>query len=176
MFCPTFIHIILFSVFFRISLVLISPIFWFIYSVLLKNCKRFLRVVLFFVFGAYLNLLFVIMIRHTIRLVVPYSILSKRLGWGRGWDRRLCFSDAWETKSVESASFEDPDPWSAAFLTSGSGMGKKLGSRSVMNNPDLISESIETIYNSLTRIRDPGWKKFRSGINIPDPQHWNRRF
>jgi hypothetical protein len=25
--------------------------------------------------------------------------------------------------------------------------------------------------NSLMRIRDPGWKKFRSGINIPDPQH-----
>jgi hypothetical protein len=23
-----------------------------------------------------------------------------------------------------------------------------------------------------TRIRDPGWKKLRSGINIPDPQHW----
>jgi hypothetical protein len=20
--------------------------------------------------------------------------------------------------------------------------------------------------------RDPGWKKFGSGINIPDPQHW----
>jgi hypothetical protein len=22
------------------------------------------------------------------------------------------------------------------------------------------------------RIRDPGWKKSRSEINIPDPQHW----
>jgi hypothetical protein len=22
------------------------------------------------------------------------------------------------------------------------------------------------------RIRDPGWKKFGSGINIPDPEHW----
>ena len=22
------------------------------------------------------------------------------------------------------------------------------------------------------RIRDPGWKKVRSGKNIPDPQHW----
>jgi hypothetical protein len=21
---------------------------------------------------------------------------------------------------------------------------------------------------------DAGWKKFRSGINIPDPQHWRR--
>jgi hypothetical protein len=25
--------------------------------------------------------------------------------------------------------------------------------------------------NSLMRIRDPGWKTFESGINIPDPQH-----
>ncbi len=25
------------------------------------------------------------------------------------------------------------------------------------------------------RIRDPGWKKFGSGINIPDPQHWCRK-
>jgi hypothetical protein len=24
----------------------------------------------------------------------------------------------------------------------------------------------------LTRIRDPGWKKFGSGINIPDPKLW----
>ncbi len=23
------------------------------------------------------------------------------------------------------------------------------------------------------QIRDPGWKKVGSGINIPDPQHWN---
>jgi hypothetical protein len=53
-----------------------------------------------------------------------------------------------------------------------------------MNNPDDISESLETIFwkkNTYTRwcgsgIRDgknsdPGWKKFGSGINIPDPQH-----
>ncbi len=26
--------------------------------------------------------------------------------------------------------------------------------------------------NSLMRIRDPAWRKFGSGINIPDPQHW----
>jgi hypothetical protein len=54
----------------------------------------------------------------------------------------------------------------------GSGMGKKSGSGSGMNNPDHISESLETIslglkipyLNSLMRIRDPGWKKFGSGI------------
>jgi hypothetical protein len=40
-----------------------------------------------------------------------------------------------------------------------------------MNNPDHISESLETIcwglkkyVNSLMRIRDPGWKKFGFGI------------
>jgi hypothetical protein len=26
--------------------------------------------------------------------------------------------------------------------------------------------------NSLMGIQDPGWEKFGSGINIPDPQHW----
>ncbi len=26
-------------------------------------------------------------------------------------------------------------------------------------------------FNSLMRIRDPGWKKFESGMNIPDPKH-----
>jgi hypothetical protein len=70
---------------------------------------------------------------------------------------------------------QDPDP------ASGSGM----------NNPDHIPESLETIFglkylNSLMWIRDPGWKKFGSGIqdpgwkkfgsgiNILEPQHWIR--
>jgi hypothetical protein len=67
-------------------------------------------------------------------------------------------------------------------------MIKKSGSGSGMNNPDHVSESLETtfwvkihrffdadpdsgsgIWNLLTR--DPGWKKFGSGINIPDTQH-----
>jgi hypothetical protein len=34
-----------------------------------------------------------------------------------------------------------------------------------MNNPGHISESFENFD------ADPGWKKFGSGINIPDPQH-----
>ncbi len=38
------------------------------------------------------------------------------------------------------------DPGSSAFLTRGSGMGKKSGSGSGMNNPDHISESLETIF------------------------------
>jgi hypothetical protein len=58
-------------------------------------------------------------------------------------------------------------------------MGKKTGSGSGINSPDHISESLETIvwanilyFNSLMRIREPGWEKFGSGIIIPDPQHW----
>jgi hypothetical protein len=63
-------------------------------------------------------------------------------------------------------------------------MGKQ--SRSGMNNPDHISKSLETIFwvkilqffdaDPACGFRDgknsdPGWKKFGSGINIPDPQH-----
>jgi hypothetical protein len=66
-------------------------------------------------------------------------------------------------------------------------MGKQSGSGSGMNNPDHISESLET--NGLKYlkffdadpgswmekiiIRDPGWKNSDpgSGINILDPQH-----
>ncbi len=43
-----------------------------------------------------------------------------------------------------------------------------------MNNSDLISESLETIFwVKILKFcdADPGWKKFGSGINIPDPQH-----
>jgi hypothetical protein len=56
------------------------------------------------------------------------------------------------------SSVADPDPGSGAFLTLGSGMGKKSGSG--MNNPDHISESLETIFlglkyvNSFMCIRD----------------------
>jgi hypothetical protein len=71
-------------------------------------------------------------------------------------------------------SVADPDPGSGAFLTAGSGM----------NKPDHISEGLETIFwlkilkffdaDPGSEMRDPGWKKFGSGIriNIPDPQHW----
>jgi hypothetical protein len=48
-----------------------------------------------------------------------------------------------------------------------------------MNNPDHISESLETIFVWVKILKffdaDPGWKKLNSdpgtGINIPDPQH-----
>jgi hypothetical protein len=57
----------------------------------------------------------------------------------------------------------DPEPFCP--LDPGSGMGKKSGCRSGMNNPDHFSESLETIF----RVKilkffavDPGWKKFGS--------------
>ncbi len=71
------------------------------------------------------------------------------------------------------------------LLTPISGMSKKSGSGSGMNNPDHISESLETIFwvkilkffdenpgygMEKILIRDQGWKKFGCGINIPDPQ------
>ncbi len=74
-----------------------------------------------------------------------------------------------------------PDPGSGAFLTPGSGMGKKIrsGSRFGMNNTDNISESLETIFwVKILKFFDAdpgsGMEKFDpgSGINIPDPQHW----
>jgi hypothetical protein len=84
------------------------------------------------------------------------------------------------------------DPGSGVFLTPGSGMGKK--SESGMNNPDHISERLETIFRVkilkiLIRMRDAEWKKFGSGIldrknsdpgwkigsgiNISIPQYWS---
>jgi hypothetical protein len=64
-------------------------------------------------------------------------------------------------------------------------MGKKSGSGSGMNNPDHISESFETIFwvkilkffdvdpgFGMEKIRIRDGKKFGSGMNIPNPQHW----
>ncbi len=76
---------------------------------------------------------------------------------------------------------------SGAFMTPGSGMGKKIRTR--IRDPDpwwttriiFPSELRHNFFglkylNSLMRIRDgknsdPGWKKFGFGTNIPDPQH-----
>ncbi len=59
-------------------------------------------------------------------------------------------------------------------------MGKKSGSGSGMNNPDHISKSFGQVFlvkiNSLMRIRDPGRKKFESGIRDEKkfPKIWIR--
>ncbi len=57
------------------------------------------------------------------------------------------------------------------------GWVKKTGSGSGMNNRELRNKFFGLKYiNHLMRIRDgknsaPVWKRFGSGINIPDPQH-----
>jgi hypothetical protein len=61
------------------------------------------------------------------------------------------------------------DPW-----IRDPGWVKNQDSGSEMNNPDHIYESLETIFwIKILKFFDvdPGWKKFGSGINIPDPQH-----
>ena len=69
---------------------------------------------------------------------------------------------------MDPPSVADPDPRSGAFLTPGSGMGRKSASGSGNRFFGL------KYLNSLMRIRDPGWRQSDpgSGINIPDPQHW----
>jgi hypothetical protein len=81
-------------------------------------------------------------------------------------------------------SVADTDRGSGAFLTPGSGMCKKSGSGSVMNNPDHISQS-QNIFFGLKylhsfyvypgsgldkiRVRDPGWKEIGTGIRDKHP-------
>jgi hypothetical protein len=78
---------------------------------------------------------------------------------------------------MRSIFFADPASGSGAFLTPGSGIGKKMRIQIRNEQPGHISESLETIFGLkylnfyLMRIRDPGCRKFGSGINIPDPQH-----
>jgi hypothetical protein len=75
------------------------------------------------------------------------------------------------------ASVADPDPESGAVLTPGSGMGKKQDpvSGSGMINPDHtgISGSLDQFFglkylnylmDTVSWIRDPGWKTFGSGM------------
>jgi hypothetical protein len=57
-----------------------------------------------------------------------------------------------------SVSVADPDPGSGAFLTPGSGMGRKSGSGTG------IWFFWLKYFNSLMRIRDPGWRQFGSGM------------
>jgi hypothetical protein len=73
-------------------------------------------------------------------------------------------------------SVADLDPGSVAFLTPGSGMGKKSGYGSGMNNPDHISEKLETNflglkYKFLDADPGSGMEKSGFGINISYPQH-----
>jgi hypothetical protein len=73
-------------------------------------------------------------------------------------------------------SVADPDPGSGAFLTPGSGMGRKSASGSGIRDEQPGSYLLELrnhffcfflglkYLNSLMRIREPGWRQFGSGI------------
>jgi hypothetical protein len=87
-------------------------------------------------------------------------------------------SDTMElVKGQKIKHFLSPGSEIRCFLTPESEIreGKKCESGSGRNIPDLFSASLNTLMQ--TRIRDlfdpgSGMEKFRSGINIPDPQHW----
>jgi hypothetical protein len=69
-------------------------------------------------------------------------------------------------------SVADPDPGTGAFLTPGSGRGKKSGSGSRTNIPDHISESFETIFLLKFFYADPGFGMEKNLILDPGwPQH-----
>jgi len=90
--------------------------------------------------------------------------------------RSRCLFDPW-IRVLGWVKNQDPE----------SEMGKKSGFGSGINNPDHISESLETIFcvkilkffdvdpgsgMEKIRTREPGWNSDPgSGINIPDPQH-----
>jgi hypothetical protein len=70
-------------------------------------------------------------------------------------------------------SVADPDPKSGSFLTPGSGMGKKSGSGSGMNNQDHF-ERVKTIFwvkifKFFDMDADPECKKIESGIRDKHP-------
>jgi hypothetical protein len=58
----------------------------------------------------------------------------------------------------------DPDPGFGAFLTPGSGMGKKIRIRD--EQLGLYFRELRNKFDA-----DPRWEKFGSGINISDMQH-----
>ncbi len=77
-------------------------------------------------------------------------------------------------------SVSDPDPGSSAFLTPGSGIRIRdpdpgWTTRIIFPSWEFgfkYLNSLMWIRDGKTTFRDPGWKKVGSGINIPDPQHW----
>jgi hypothetical protein len=87
------------------------------------------------------------------------------------------------------SSVADPDPGLGAFLTPGSGIrdGRKSASGSGIRDGQPGSYFLEFRNHFFaffgvkilkffdedpgSGIRDPGWRQFGSGINIPDPPH-----
>jgi hypothetical protein len=86
----------------------------------------------------------------------------------RAPQRGACHIESYENYSV---AYMDPGSGAFRHLDPGSGIGKKSVSGSGTNNPDQISESLETIFglkysNSLMRIwiRDPQALDLSSGL------------
>ncbi len=75
------------------------------------------------------------------------------------------FKSSYSLIKTYGTSVADPKLGSDGFLTPGSGMGKKSGSGSGMNNPDHISDSLETI----VFWSGSGMEKFRSEIRDKHP-------
>ncbi len=98
---------------------------------------------------------------------VSYKIIRSQSGKKYSW-----------LHNTGIGSVADPYPGLGAFLTPGSGMGESQhpDPGSGMNNPETIFWLFLGLkyLNSLMRIWDPGSRieKVGSGINIPDPPHW----
>jgi hypothetical protein len=106
---------------------------------------------------------------------------SDRLGLFKGILRIKMGGGGGSTSSWIASSVAGPDPGSGVFLTPGSGMGKnriRIRDTYPGRTTRIISDSLKPIFelkylNYLMRIRDPGWKKFGSGmenIRIRDPE------
>ena len=104
-----------------------------------------------------------------IRELIISNYICKTLSGDPSWKCCL-WHNVIRAQWIWYGSVADPDPGSGAFLTPGSGMGKKTGYGPGMYNPGHISESLEIKFfgfkylNSLMRIRDLGWEKFGSRI------------
>jgi hypothetical protein len=88
------------------------------------------------------------------------QLFKWRIKWQVVWKSEFLRTTYVPVHIKLTTSVADPDPWSGAFVTPGSGSG--------MNSPDHISESLETIFGvKILKFFDADP---RSGIKIPDPQ------
>jgi hypothetical protein len=121
-----------------------------------------------------------------VRHLLPHRVHPSPLHWPpQGQTQRTNHQVA--TSGSESGIPSLFDPW---FWHPGSGMGKKSGSGSGIRDEQPGSYFLELRNHffgvkilkffdgdprsgmETIRIRDPGWNKVGSGINITDPQHW----
>jgi hypothetical protein len=110
------------------------------------------------------------------------KVASYRSGLERGSVTKMRIRVC-NNKKILFCSVADPDPRSGASLAPGSGFRCLFGPKKHIRirirdeQPGSYFRELRNnflgfkYFNSLMRIRDPGWKKFGPGINIPDPQH-----